>query len=158
METIPFTTTVPENSSTATQVATTAPVASASRTTVPALLPAGASPPGTGTLSVVTSPAGALVFVNDVLLGSSPATIPGFSAGSYNLRLEKSGYRNKTVRVDIGEGKTTEYSTVLETESGGMGIVPIIAAVVVVAAGAGVVYWYRKRKKPVKSKVDWNNP
>ena len=71
METIPFTTTVPENSATATQVATPAPAASASPTTAPALLPAEASP-GTGTLSVVTSPAGAQVFVNDVLLGSKP--------------------------------------------------------------------------------------
>jgi PKD repeat protein len=144
METIPVTTTVPEFSATATEVATTAP----------ALLPAAASP-GTGTLSVGTSPAGAQVFVNDVLLGRSPATIPGLMAGSYNLRLEKSGYRNKTDRVDIGEGKTTEYSTALDAESGGMGILPIIAAVLVIAAGAGAAYWYRKKKRPVIP--DWNN-
>jgi PKD repeat protein len=155
METIPFTTTVTEYPAPAAQVATSVPAASASPTTAPALLPAGASP-GTGTLSVVTSPAGAQVFVNDVLLGSSPATIPELKAGSYNLRLEKSGYRTKTVRVDIGEGKTTEYSTVLEAESGGPGIVPILAAVIIIAAGAGPAYWYVKKKKPVKQ--DWNNP
>lgn len=157
METIPFTTTVPEYSATDAQVTTSAPAASASQTTAPALLPADA-PPGTGTLSVVTSPAGAQVFVNDVLLGLSPATIPGLTAGSYNLRLEKSGYRQKTVRIVIVEGKITEYSTALDAESGGTVIVPIIAAVIVIAAGAGAAYWYMKRKKPVKSGVDWNNP
>jgi PKD repeat protein len=152
METIPFTTTVTEHSATATLVATSVPV-----TTAPAMLPEEA-PPGTGTLSVVTSPAGAQVFVNDVLLGSSPVTIPGLKAGSYSLRLEKSGYPKKTVRVEIGEGKTTEYSAALETESGGPGIVPVLAAVIIIAAGAGAAYWYVKKKKPVKSGVDWNNP
>ena len=87
-----------------------------------------------------------MMFCSDL----SPATITGLSAGSYNLRLEKSGYRKKTVPVDIGDGMITEYSTTLEAESGGMGIVPIIAAVLVIAAGAGAVYWYRKKKKPVK--------
>jgi PKD repeat protein len=156
METIPFTTTIPENSAIATLVATPAPAASSSPTTSPALLPSVASP-GTGTLSVVTSPAGARVFVNEVLLGSSPATIPGLTAGPYNLRLEKSGYRNKTVRVDIGDGRVTEYSTALETESGGMGIIPIVAAVLVIAAGAGAAYWYVKKKKKRPVIPDWNN-
>jgi hypothetical protein len=98
------------------------------------------------------------VFVNDVLLGLSPATIPELKAGSYNLRLEKSGYGKKTVRFEIADGRTTEYSTVLEAESGVPGIVPILAAVIVIAAGAGVFSWYRKRKKPQKPRVDWNNP
>lgn len=157
METIPYTTTIPAYPATATQAATPAPALSAVQTTIPAQLPV-ESPPGTGTLSVVTSPAGAQVFVNDVLLGSSPVTIPGFRAGSYLLRLEKDGYRQKTASFDIGEGKVTEYSTALEPESGGIGMAPVFAAIVTIAAGAGAVYWYRKRKKPKKSEVDWNNP
>jgi PKD repeat protein len=155
METIPFTVTVTETSATATQVAAPATTVFVSTPTAPAQVPGGVSP-GTGTLSVATSPAGAQVFVNDVLLGLSPATIPGLSAGSYNLRLEKSGYRKKTVPVVIGDRMITEYSTTLEAESGVMGIVPIIAAVLVIAAGAGVVYRYRKKKRP--KIVDWNNP
>lgn len=157
METIPFTTTVPEYSATATRVATSVPPASASRTTAPALLPADASP-GTGMLSVETSPAGAQLFVNDVLIGSSPAIIPGFRAGSYNLRVEKSGYRKKTIPFTIWEGEMTVYSGTLEEESTGTAIVPILAAVIIIAAGAGCAYWYLKRKKPVKPGVDWNNP
>jgi PKD repeat protein len=153
METIPFTTTVMENPPTDTQVAIS--TASALPTTAPAPLPE-AAPPGTGTLSVVTSPAGAQVFVNDVLLGSGPATIPGLTPGSYLLRLEKSGYRKKTVPFVIEEGKITEYATALEADSGVTGMVPILAAVVIVAAGAGAAYWYMKRKKP--RLPDWNNP
>ncbi len=154
METIPFTTTVPEYSATATPVATSVPAASASRTTAPVLCPWRA-PPGTGTLSVVTSPDGAQVSVNDVLLGLSPATIPGLTAGSYNLRLEKSGYRKQTVPFEIWDGRTTEYSTALEAESGGMGIVPVIAAVIIIAAGAGAAYRYlKKKKRPVDTGLE----
>lgn len=157
METIPSTTTVPENPATTTQVATPAPAASASPTAAPALLLSGVSP-GTGALFVSTTPAGAQVFVNDVLLGLSPATIPGFTAGLYNLRLEKSGYRKIAVRFQIVDGRTTEYLTALEEESIGTVIVPIIAGVIVIAAGAGAASWYRKRKKPVQSGMDGNNP
>ncbi len=155
METLPFTTTVPEYSATDAQVATFVPVVSAFPTTAPALLPVDA-PPGTGTLSVVTSPAGAQVFVNDVLLGLSPVTIPGLNAGSYNLRLEKIGYRKKIIPVIIGDGMSTEYSGALDADSGGPGIAPILAGIVVIAAGAGTVYWFLKKRKP--KKTDWNNP
>jgi len=96
------------------------------------------------------------VFVNDVLLGSSPATIPGLRPGPYNRRLEKSGYRKKTVPVVIGDGQVTEYSGVFEAESGDLGMLPVIAGVLGIAAGAGAVYWYRKKKPPATP--DWNMP
>jgi PKD repeat protein len=104
--------------------------------------------PGTGTLSVATNPPGAQVFVDDVLRGLSPANIPALPAGQHTLRLEKSGYRNMTVPVSIEEGKTTDYSTGLEAESGGMGIVPIIVGVLVIAAIGGGAYWYMRKKGP----------
>ncbi len=162
METIPFTTTVTESVATTPPAATAAPVipaapVTAALTTVPVPVPE-EIPPGTGRLSVATTPAGAQVFVNNVLLGSSPASIPGLSPGLYNLRLEKSGYRSKSVRVEIGDGRVTEYSVALEAESGGPGIELVLAAVIIVAAGAGGAYWYMKKKKKPPVKPDWNNP
>jgi hypothetical protein len=52
------------------------------------------------------------------------------------------------VPVSIESGKTTDYSTGLEAESGGMGIVPIIAAVLVIAAIAGAAVWYLRKNTP----------
>ncbi|WP_292349274.1 MULTISPECIES: PEGA domain-containing protein [unclassified Methanoregula] len=172
--TIPTTTTTTEPSAPAVTTTTTAtgvvPVVS---TTVPAAVaPAVLSPavtsvtspaatgagapgtepvkgtPGTGTLSVVTNPAGAQVFVDDVMRGLSPANIPGLPAGEHMLRLEKSGYGTMRVPVSIESGKTTDYSTGLEAESGGMGMLPVIAGVLVIAAGAGSAYWYTRKKGP----------
>lgn len=152
METIPFTTiattTLPAPSPAATPRSTTA----VSRTTAAVPVPSTfVLPPGTGILSVNSSPAGAKVFVNDVLVGTSPVTIPGFSTGRYDLRLEKEGYRNETVRVEIGERKETEYAAVLEPASSGMAgslpVLPLLAAVILVAALAGAAAWYLRRKK-----------
>jgi hypothetical protein len=150
MDTIPFTTSVTEYSAPDAQVAT-----SASRTTAPEPSAAETSP-GNGTLSVDTTPAGAQVYVDDVLRGISPASIPELTTGSHTLRIEKSGYRKKTIAFTIWDGELTVYSGTLEAESGG--IVPILAAVIIIAAGVGAGYWYMKRKKPVKPAVDWNNP
>jgi hypothetical protein len=57
------------------------------------------------------------------------------------------------VPVSIGNGRTTEYSTALEAESGEMGLVPIIDAVIIIAAGAGAAYWYLKKKSLVNIEV-----
>jgi hypothetical protein len=53
-----------------------------------------------------------------------------------------------TVPVSIGEGRVTEYSTSLESEGGGMGIVPVVTAIVVIAAVVGGAFWYIRKKPP----------
>jgi len=105
---------------------------------------------GTGTLSVTTTPAGAQVYLDDILRGASPATIPGLAAGSHILRLEKSGYRNMTVPVEITTGKTTDYTTALVPEDGNSGLVLLIGAVFIIVIGAGAAAWYLKTKGTIK--------
>jgi hypothetical protein len=113
--------------------------------------PAGTAPPapGTGTLSVMTNPAGASVWVDEVKWGVSPATIPGIAAGAHTLRLEKAGYQNLSVPVTVTDGKTAEYSLALEPAAGsGNGMLLLITGAVVILALAGSgVYMYTKRKK-----------
>jgi len=108
------------------------------------------SSPGTGTLSVVTTPAGAQIFIDDVMRGASPATIPDLLAGPHMLRLEQAGYQIMIVPVTISDGKTTEYSTALVPEAGGIGMLPLIAGAVVVIGlvGAGAYFFMKKKKAP----------
>jgi PKD repeat protein len=106
---------------------------------------------GTGTLSVITTPAGAQVFVDEVPWGASPATIPNLAAGAHNLRLEMAGYQNLSVPVAITDGKTSEYSLALvPVSSGGMGMLPLLAGAVVilVLAAAGGYLYLQKKKAP----------
>jgi hypothetical protein len=111
----------------------------------------GKSAPGisrTGTLAVTTEPAGAQVYIDDVLRGTSPATISGLVIGPHTLRIEEEGYRNSTVIVVIGEGKTTGYSATLVQEPDGIAVLPVIILVVIVLgiAGSGI-FLYRKQKR-----------
>ena len=106
--------------------------------------------PGTGTLSVVTDPPGAALFIDDVTWGASPASIPNLAAGSHILRLEKAGYQNMSVPIVVTDGKTAEYSLNLIPDSaGGKRAAPLGAAAVVIAcAGAGAYLHMKKKKDP----------
>ena len=88
--------------------------------------------PGNGSLSVTTDPAGAEVYIDGVLRGVSPATIPDLTAGTHMLRLKRQGYQVMTVPVGIPAGKTTEYSTALVPEPRSPGV-PLSAATVVIS-------------------------
>lgn len=69
--------------------------------------------PGTGSLSVVTNPAGAQVSIDGAMAGVSPTTIPGLSAGTHNLMLKMNGYQDLMTTVTITAGQTAEYNTAL---------------------------------------------
>ncbi len=102
--------------------------------------------PATGTLSVVTDPPGAALFIDDVTWGASPASIPNLAAGSHTLRLEKAGYQTMRVPIVISDGKTAEYVlNLIPDNPGGTRAAPLGAAAVVIAcAGAGLVFLMRK--------------
>jgi PKD repeat protein len=108
-----------------------------------------AETPGTGTLSVTTNPVGAQVFVDDVMWGASPATVPRLSAGSHTLRLVHPGYQNMSVPVTITDGTTAEYTFTLVPESArSMGMPPAIAGVLAIMAVAGGAYLSMRKKGP----------
>lgn len=101
----------------------------------------------TGTLSAITEPSGARVYIDDVLRGTTPATIPGILTGPHTLRLEREGYRNSTVIIAINGGKITEYSAALVQEPGGIAILPVIvlAVIILLILGVGAYLYLRQR-------------
>src|SRR5258706_3586085 len=58
----------------------------------------------TGGMSVESRPAGARVFVNDRLVGSTPLAIPGLPAGAATVRIELDGYQPWVTKVRVGAG------------------------------------------------------
>ena len=67
-----------------------------------------------GGLNVQSRPAGARVFVNDRLAGSTPIAIPGLPAGSTTVRIELDGYEPWTTTVRVGAGEQTRVAASLE--------------------------------------------
>jgi hypothetical protein len=63
---------------------------------------------------VLSRPAGARVFVNDRLAGSTPVAIPGLPAGPATVRIELDGYQPWTTRVTVEAGGQTRVAASLE--------------------------------------------
>ena len=69
---------------------------------------------GPGGLNVQSRPAGARVFVNDRLAGTTPIAIPGLTAGSLTVRIELDGYLPWATTVRVGAGEQTRVAASLE--------------------------------------------
>ena len=69
---------------------------------------------GPGKLNVQSRPAGARVFVNDRLAGTTPISISSLPAGSATVRIEMGGYRVWSTRVNVKAGESTRVTASLE--------------------------------------------
>lgn len=64
----------------------------------------GASPDGTGTLYIMSSPTGAKIFMNGTDYGTTNQFVKDVPAGAQSLILIKEGYQPKIVQVDVPVG------------------------------------------------------
>lgn len=78
--------------------------------------PADAAPPtnASGSLQVSSRPAGAQVFVDDNLIGTTPLLLPTVAVGSRQVRLELSGYKSFTTSVQIEPSERAQVAARLE--------------------------------------------
>jgi len=85
----------------------------------------------TGSLSVTTSPSGALVYIDGKMKGITPATIPGLAPGTHTIRLILDKYQDLETTTDITAGTTSEFVTGLSKRQQlpGFGSVLVLAAV-----------------------------
>ena len=67
-----------------------------------------------GGLNVQSRPAGARVFVNNRLAGSTPIAIPGLPAGPATVRIEMDGYQPWMTTVSVSAGEQTRVAASLE--------------------------------------------
>ncbi|MEO8258284.1 MAG: PEGA domain-containing protein [Acidobacteriota bacterium] len=78
--------------------------------------PAAAGPAGTrlATLTVVSRPDGASVFLDGLLVGTTPISLPEVEPGQHAVRLERDGYRPWTVSVRMAGGQRQRVAASLE--------------------------------------------
>jgi PKD repeat protein len=109
--------------------------------------PTRAGTTGLGSLSVDTQPSGAQVFVDEVLKGTSPATIQDLPAGSHTVRFEREGYQPLTMTVTVPDRDTSTVATTLIPESGGIAILPLAALIIIIVGilVGGVFLYLRQR-------------
>lgn len=98
--------------------------------------------PGYGSLSVTTSPSGALVYVDGSMKGISPATIPMLAEGPHEVVLIMDGYQDLKTTITINAGTTAEYVTGLARTAKTPGFGLASAAVSVI-----ILVFFRKTEK-----------
>ncbi|MDD5219951.1 MAG: PKD domain-containing protein, partial [Candidatus Bipolaricaulis sp.] len=72
-----------------------------------------AAPPTTGTLRVVTTPAGATVRLDGTSIGTSPLERTNIPTGQHTVQLSLAGYEVETRQVSIQAGATTNLTVTL---------------------------------------------
>jgi hypothetical protein len=109
-------------------------------TTFPGQTPAAsAQTPGYGSLSITTTPAGALVYVDGAMMGVTPTTIPMLTEGTHSITLAMDGYQDLKTTITISDGTTSEYITGLSKTTKSPGFAAGVATL-----SLGVLFLYRK--------------
>ncbi len=121
------------------QTTTVSQTLPASPTTPPTVVP------GTGTLSVSSSPAGAQVYLDNVYMGVTPLSLTSVSAGSHLVLLKLTGYADFEVTAQVSAGQTTPVTAILTpvTTQPTQGPIPAPLALVALVAAA-LLLWTRK--------------
>ena len=92
-------------------------------TIIPPIVPT-QSPTGTGSISILSFPTGALVYLDGELKGFTPITIKDISIGSHLVKLTKIGYNDHTTSVTVIAEKTNTISATLISKTGTSVIIP----------------------------------
>ncbi|MCE5299028.1 MAG: PEGA domain-containing protein [Methanoregulaceae archaeon] len=96
-------------------------------TTVPTQVPSGT---GTGTLSVTSTPSGAMVYLDGVFKGITPISITGVSSGAHQLKVTRPGYEDYSTGVTIPTGQTATVPVSLKVRSGSTTVPTLIPTTV----------------------------
>jgi hypothetical protein len=100
--------------------------------------PVTAAPSGTGSLSVLSTPPGANVYLDGEKVGTTPVTVPGVAPGTHRLLLTLTGYNDISQPVEITAGSDKEVSIVFPKKTPGFALPVSLAALafgVLVLAG-----------------------
>jgi len=100
--------------------------------------------PGTGSLRVTSTPAGASVFLDSQRAGTTPVDLNAIAVGQHHLELNAPGYLTTSLDVNIREGQVTEISPVMIKTSSAT---PLSAAIVIAAVFVALVIgicWKRR--------------
>jgi len=81
--------------------------------------------PRTGSLTVVTSPRGADIYVDGNYIAESPYTVTGLAPGSHTLRLHKAGYDEYLTSVTVSAGQQTPVSVTFTPQHAAVGSIEV---------------------------------
>lgn len=97
---------------------------------------------GYGSLSITTTPEGALAYVDGAMMGVTPTTIPMLAEGPHSVTLVMDGYQDLRTTITVNAGTTAEYITGLSKTTKASGFAAGIALLSI-----GGLFLYRKMRE-----------
>jgi len=99
-------------------------------TTTPPSGPAGTSgtvlPQEGGAISINSTPSGASVYLDSVMMGNTPITLENVSEGSHLVEIKNQGYSLYSIMVTAKDGTTVTLAPVLVKSSSSLSLSPLI--------------------------------
>lgn len=99
--------------------------------------------PGTGTLTIASTPAGSSVFLDSVMIGNSPVDLNNLPSGSHLIELKTPGYQPYSLQVNLTDGARTTLSPILQKNPAPIPLSPVIVLIGLIITGAIALMWRR---------------
>ncbi len=96
------------------------------------------SSPGAGTIAVTSTPAGALVSVDSVMMGQTPLNLDNITAGDHTVELKTAGYLPYSILITVKAGETVTVSPALLKSASPIPL-PVLVPVLGVLISAALV-------------------
>ena len=114
---------------------------------LPSLVTTSETPPvipaGKGTLSIVSTPSGASVYLDSVMMGKTPLDLGNLNYGSHQVEINSPGYQPYAVQVTVSEGIPATLSPVLQKSPSSIPLSPITVLIGLFISGAIALVWKR---------------
>ncbi len=107
-------------------------------TTAPVSVTPALSGSGTGSISLASTPPGASVSVDSVMMGQTPLNLPNISAGNHKVELKIGGYQPYSAQVTVKAGETVTVAPALLKNASPIPL-PVLVPVLGVLVSAALV-------------------
>lgn len=99
---------------------------------------------GAGTLSIASTPSGASVYLDSVMMGKTPVDLGNLNFGNHLVEIKTPGYQPYSVQVTVNEGKTVTLSPVLLKSPSTIPLSPLTVLIGLIISGLIALAWNRK--------------
>ncbi len=101
-------------------------------------------PEGTGTLSIISTPAGSSVYLDSVMMGKTPVDLGNINYGNHLVEIKYPGYQTYSAQVTVKDSAPATLSPVLQKSPSSIPLSPVTALIGVFITGAIALVWKRK--------------
>jgi hypothetical protein len=100
-------------------------------------------PAGNGALSIESTPSGASVYLDSVMMGKTPVDLGNLNYGNHLVEIKTPGYLPYSVQVNVREGSPVTLSSVLQKTPAAIPLSPVTVLIGLIISCAIILVWRR---------------